>query len=566
MQQQIESSNQSVNSCQHIKKILLIILDGFGIRENPEFNAIAAANMLNWNYYTTKYAFGTLDASGLSVGLPSGQFGNSEVGHLNIGAGRVVMQDITRINDSIVSGEFYKNPALLRVLDTTTSGTVHIMGLLSDGGVHAHIEHIIALIKFFSSESVKGDLADSNQVRDDQVINKGNAIKQIFLHIFLDGRDTPPKSAVIFLAHLENVLKQYPVAKIATLGGRYYAMDRDRRYDRIQLAYDAIVGGGVAHDSDSSIYDVDTRDGETHVIHTAPLANSAIEVINESYAHGITDEFIKPHVIDGYTGFKDGDSVIFANFRSDRATQLTDAISGECFEQFKRFRVKLANFVTMTQYDAKFSAIPVFSPNTVYNTLGEYIAGLGYSQLRIAETEKYPHITYFFNGGKKEPYLNEERILISSPRDVATYDLKPEMSLPEVTDKLVAAIALDKYELIVTNFANCDMVGHSGDLAATTKAVEAVDIALGRCIKSMLDIGGEVLVIADHGNCEEMFDIKSHQVHTQHTTNPVPCLYIGRPATIKSHGTLQDVAPTLLAMAGLPKPAEMTGKSVINLV
>lgn len=522
----------------NIKKILLIILDGFGIRQKPEFNAIAAAKTPNWDYYTTKYAFGTLDASGIAVGLPSGQFGNSEVGHLNIGAGRVVCQDITRIDNAIANGEFYTNTVLQRVADTTKSGTVHIMGLLSDGGVHAHINHIIALIKLFSN---------------------ANTIKEVLLHVFLDGRDTPPKSALIFLAQLETIIKDNPKAKIATVSGRYYAMDRDRRYDRIKLAYDAIVFGCSLQNNTSML-----------------MANSATEVINEAYTHNETDEFIKPHVIGNYMGFKDGDSVIFANFRSDRAIQLTDAIICENFNHFARAKVKLANFVTMTQYDARFAVATVFPPTQIHNTLGEYIASLGYSQLRIAETEKYPHITYFFNGGQKQPFLNEERILIDSPRDVATYDEKPEMSLPEVTDKLVAAILENKYELIVTNFANADMVGHSGNFNAAVKAVEAVDVALGRCIKAMQDIGGEVLIIADHGNCEEMFDSKSNQVHTQHTTNLVPCVYIGRPAAIKSNrilssgtlsnGTLQDVAPTLLAMAGLPKPREMTGESVINFI
>ncbi len=504
------------------KKVLLIILDGFGLRENKDYNAIANAVMPNWDYYTKKYAFGAIDASATAVGLPPLQFGNSEVGHLNIGAGRIVQQDITRIDEAIANGSFYTNSVFINALKKTTTGNIHILGLLSDGGVHSHINHILALIKLASDD-----------------IN----IKKVWLHIFLDGRDTPPQSATKYIEELQDYIMQFSKVQIATVSGRYYAMDRDKRYDRLQLAYSAIVLG-------KSTY----------------TAQGILLALTDEYNAQINDEFVRPYVIDGYRGFNNGDSIIFANFRSDRAIQLTDAIISKEFDHFERSPIQLANFVTMTNYDNRFNVAVAFPPNTINNTLGEYIAKLGLHQLRIAETEIYPHITFFFNGGRKEPYQNEERILIDSPRDVATYDLKPQMSLPEVSNKLVDAINSNKYDFIITNFANGDMVGHSGNLAAAIKAVEAVDEALGKVVKAMQDNGGEVLVIADHGNCEEMFDYEAKQPHTQHTTNFVPCLYIGKPAKIIAGGALKDVAPTLLAMSGLEKPQEMTGHSLIEFI
>ena len=503
-----------------IKKALLIILDGFGIRDNSDNNAINQANMPNWQYFTNNYAFGALDASSEAVGLPGGQFGNSEVGHLNIGAGRVVMQDITRIDNSIEDKSFFKNPVLMDALDNTISNTVHIMGLLSDGGVHSHISHILALIK----------LASFNP-----------KIHKIWLHLFLDGRDTPPQSAIKYLENIcKNIALESNVA-IATIAGRYYAMDRDKRYDRIEYAYNAIIRG----QSDNNGTDV-------------------LDIVKQSYQTGINDEFVKPCVLNGYTGVNDGDSIIFANFRSDRAIQLTDAIINPEFTHFMHKKLKLSAFVTMTSYDPVFNLPVAFSPNIVTNPLGEYLSSLGLKQLRIAETEKYPHVTYFFNGGIKRPSFGEDWILVDSPRDVATYDQKPEMSLPEVTTKLLKAIASEKYDVIITNFANGDMVGHSGNLNAAIKAVEAIDIALGKIVPEMLKHDGEILIIADHGNCEEMFDYVSNQPHTQHTTNLVPCLYIGRNATIKSGGALKDVAPTILNICGLSKPIEMTGNSLIE--
>jgi 2,3-bisphosphoglycerate-independent phosphoglycerate mutase len=502
------------------KKILLIILDGFGLRSESEFNAVANAKTPNLDFYKQNFGFCAIDASGTAVGLPNNQFGNSEVGHLNIGAGRIVKQDITRIDAAIANGELAKNSTLNNMLATTSSKTLHIMGLLSDGGVHAHIKHIFALI---------------------QIANQSPSIDTIWLHVFLDGRDTPPKSAINYLDQLNTLLNDCKKARIATISGRYYAMDRDNRYNRIQLAYDAIVS------AKSEI-----------------TAANAITAVENSYAIEELDEFVKPCIIAGYCGMNNGDSVIFANFRSDRAIELTNAITNSSFSEFSRKPLSLSNYVTMTEYDPKFHLTPLFPAIQVINTLGEYIANQGLTQLRIAETEKYPHVTYFFNGGRKEPFINEKRILINSPRDVKTYDLKPEMSLPEVSQELVAAIKQNCFDFIITNFANCDMVGHSGDFLATVKAVEAVDTAVGKCVSAMQQNGGEVLIIADHGNCEQMFDVAVNQPHTQHTTNLVPCLYIGRPASMISGGSLQDVAPTLLTMAGLAIPPEMTGKCLIK--
>lgn len=507
-------------------KVLLIILDGFGLRADKDYNAIANANTPNWDYFIKNYAFGRLNASAAAVGLPNGQFGNSEVGHMNIGAGRIVEQDITRIDSACEDGTFYTNPAFVETLNSTQSGVLHILGLLSDGGVHSHIQHILSLIK----------LTQTNL-----------AIKQVWLHLFLDGRDTPPKSALTYLKILQDFIALFPTVKIATISGRYYAMDRDKRYDRVELAYNAIIRAR----SDFKL-------------------NKAEDVITEEYTRGVTDEFVRPYVIGDFSGVHDGDSIIFANFRSDRAIQLTDAIVNTDFDGFITVAVKLSNFVTMTDYgliNQNGISIKVAFPKvSLTNTLGEYISNLGLHQLRIAETEKYPHVTFFLNGGVKEIYPNEERILINSPKDVATYDLKPEMSLPEVTNKLVEAIDSQKYDFIITNFANADMVGHSGNLAAAIAAVEAIDIALGKVVNKMIALGGEVLIVADHGNCEEMFDYVTKQMHTQHTTNLVPCLYIGRHATIADNGALKDVAPTLLAVSGIAIPPEMTGQNLVKFI
>ncbi|MBX9597962.1 MAG: 2,3-bisphosphoglycerate-independent phosphoglycerate mutase [Burkholderiales bacterium] len=502
-----------------MKKALLVILDGFGMRKDDDFNAVAGANKPNLSNYIKSYAFGKIEASEQAVGLPKGQFGNSEVGHLNLGAGRVVRQDITKIDYEIETGDFYKNEALNSALAKSTSGTVHILGLLSDGGVHSHQNHIYELIKLASQ-------ADN--------------IQHINLHMFLDGRDTPPQSALAFIRQLEDVIKSYPKAKIVSIAGRYYAMDRDKRWDRLELAYKALVNA----DADTSF--------------ATPSA-----AISAAYAEQITDEFVKPAIFNNYSGIKSGDSMIFANFRSDRAVQLTDAFIGKDFNGFPHHDLGLAAFVTMTRYNDKLDCLVAYPPTAITNTLGEYISNLGLKQLRIAETEKYPHITYFFNGGEQQPFANETRILINSPKEVATYDLKPEMSLPEVANKLVDAINSNEYDLIITNFANGDMVGHTGNYNASIKAVEALDLYLGKVVEAMKAQGGEVLIVADHGNCEEMFDYKSNQPHTQHTTNLVPCIYIGREASIREGGALKDVAPSLLAMMGLTQPLDMTGQNLI---
>lgn len=502
-----------------MKKVLLIIMDGFGIRDDKDFNSVANASTPNLDGYMAKYAFGQINASEEFVGLPKGQFGNSEVGHLNLGAGRVVRQDISKIDYDISIGNFQQNIAFETAFQSTPTGDVHIMGLLSDGGVHSHQTHIFELIK---------------------LANKSDSVRKIWIHAFLDGRDTPPQSALKYVSALEDVVYNNPKAKIATISGRYYAMDRDKRWDRVELAYDAIAlaKGNLSHDIPK-------------------------EAIKASYENGINDEFFKPAVFNNYAGIRLGDSVIFANFRSDRAVQLTQVLTDSEFNGFKREFIKLSNMVTMTKYNDKINSLIAYPPVKINNTLGEYLSSQGLKQLRIAETEKYPHVTYFFNGGEQGPFVNEDRILIDSPKDVATYDLKPEMSLPLVSEKIVDAIKLGQYDIIITNFANGDMVGHSGNFEASTKAVEALDKYVGIVVDAMLQSGGEVLIVADHGNCEEMFDYESGQPHTQHTTNLVPCIYIGKNASIRSGGALEDVAPTLLTMMGVDIPNEMTGRSLI---
>lgn len=505
-----------------MKKVLLVILDGFGIRHNDDFNAVNGANKPNLLKYMQNNAFGTINASEEFVGLPKGQFGNSEVGHLNLGAGRIIRQDITKIDYEIETGDFYKNPAFLTAFEKAASGNLHILGLLSDGGVHSHQTHIEELVKLAS--------------KDGRVTN-------IWLHLFLDGRDTPPQSAERFILRLERYLINYPKAKIATICGRYYAMDRDKRWDRVELAYNALA---------FAIGDA---------THSSPVA-----ALLASYSQGVNDEFVKPAIFNNYLGIKADDAIIFANFRADRAIQLTDAFVNKDFNQFKCMGAKLGAYVSMTRYSDKFDCLVAYPPVAIKNTLGEYISSLGYKQLRIAETEKYPHVTYFFNGGAQEPFIGEDRILVDSPKEVATYDLKPEMSLPQLAEKLVAAIESEQYQLIISNFANGDMVGHTGNYAASVSAVEALDKYLGEVVDAMLKQGGEILVVADHGNCEEMFDYDSNQPHTQHTTNLVPCIYIGRNAKIREGGALQDVAPTLLAMMGVAKPSEMTGESLVEFI
>lgn len=503
-----------------MKKVLLIILDGFGIRAENDYNSVKSANTPNLNKFMKNFASGAINASEEYVGLPKGQFGNSEVGHLNLGAGRIVRQDITKIDYAIETGDFYNNSAFLTAFLDTPTGDVHIMGLLSDGGVHSHQNHIFELIK---------------------LANQQTNVRKIWVHAFLDGRDTPPQSALKYISDLEKILYANPKAQLATISGRYYAMDRDNRWDRVVLAYNAIV----------------FADGVSNYV-------SPEEAIQSSYVTGVNDEFVKPTIFNGYAGMRSGDSVVFANFRADRAIQITTAITDSSFGEFSRANINLASFVTMTRYNDKINSVVAYPPVSIQNTLGEYLATLGLTQLRIAETEKYPHVTYFFNGGAQQAFAGEERILVDSPKEVATYDLKPEMSLPLVADKMLDAIKSNKYDVIISNFANGDMVGHTGNYDASIAAVEALDKYVGIVVDAMIAGGGEVLIVADHGNCEEMYDYVSHQPHTQHTTNVVPCIYIGRQASIRDGGALQDVAPTLLAMMDIAQPNEMTGKSLIN--
>jgi len=510
----------------NVTPVLLLILDGFGYREDPDNNAILAARKPNWDRLWHDYPHTLINASEKFVGLPSRQMGNSEVGHLNIGAGRVVYQDLSRVDVDIEDGRFYTNPALSKAvaLARQNGSALHIMGLLSPGGVHSHENHIFAMLEMAAR----------------------NGLKKVYLHAFLDGRDTPPKSATQSLQLLQEKCAALGVGQIASIVGRFYAMDRDNRWERVQPAYELLTRGRAEY-----------------------AATNALAGLESAYARGESDEFVKPTAIiqNGAqaVSMQDGDVVIFMNFRADRAREITRALTDESFNGFTRTYVpKLAGFVTLSRYGEDFLFPCAYTQEPIHNGFGEYISNLGLKQLRIAETEKYAHVTYFFNGGREQPYPGEERILVPSPR-VATYDLKPEMSAFEVTDKLEAAILSRQYQAIICNYANGDMVGHSGNMAAATLAIEALDICIGRTVKAMRSIGGEVVITADHGNAEQMLDRVTHQAHTAHTLNPVPFLYIGRKAKLNDGGSLRDLAPTLLAMMGLPKPAEMTGHSLIQI-
>ncbi len=508
-----------------ITPVILLILDGFGYREDSKDNAIALAQTPNLDTLKKNFPNTLINASEHFVGLPDGQMGNSEVGHLNIGAGRIVFQDFERINNSISSGEFFQHPELCKALQTLKARdkALHIFGLLSDGGVHSHQDHIHAMLDFAAKEK----------------------LTKVYVHAFLDGRDTPPKSAAPYIDKLEAHIKKIGVGKIASISGRFYGMDRDKRWERVEAAY-TMVTEGVGEFMD----------------------DSAAKALQDAYARGETDEFVKCTVIrdphDAPIKLEDGDCVVFMNFRSDRARQITHALLAEDFDGFhRRHAPKLSGYFTLTQYDKKeVKAVPIFAPYTVKNTFGEHMQNLGLTQLRIAETEKYPHVTFFFNGGEEKVFEGEDRILVPSPK-VETYDLQPEMSAPEVTEKLVEAILSNKYNAIICNFANCDMVGHTGNLQAAIKAVETLDASVGRVVSAMQSIGGEVIITADHGNAEMMVDYANHQPHTQHTTNLVPMIYIGRPAKLANTGALSDLAPTLLHMMGVPQPNEMTGRSLI---
>lgn len=467
-----------------------------------------------------------LSASGLAVGLPEGQMGNSEVGHLNIGAGRVVYQELTRITKSIEDGDFYENPELNEAIESAkvNDTAIHLMGLVSDGGVHSHLDHLVALVDMTKKKGLN---------------------KKVYIHCFLDGRDTPPTSGLHYIEVLEEKIGQLGVGQIATVSGRYYAMDRDNRWERVKLAYDAMVNS------------------------VGKKAKSAVEAVKESYSEQVHDEFVLPTVI--YNGqhpvgaIGEKDSVIFFNFRPDRARQITRALTDEEFEGFERENAyKKLHFATMTQYDTTLDNVHVaFKPQTIDNTLGETISNKALKQLRIAETEKYAHVTYFFNGGVEREYEGEDRALISSPK-VATYDLKPEMSAYEVTQKAIKAIEEKDYSLVVLNFANCDMVGHTGVFDAAVKAVEAVDECLGKVLEAIKAKGGCALITADHGNAEQMVDPENGESFTAHTTNPVKCILTGaKGVTSIKDGKLADIAPTILQLLNIDKPAEMTGESLI---
>ncbi|KEH89323.1 phosphoglyceromutase [Clostridium novyi A str. 4540] len=508
------------------KPVMLAILDGLGLSDHKDGNAFSLAKKPNLDKIFKEYPHIVLGASGLSVGLPDGQMGNSEVGHLNIGAGRIVYQALTRITKSIEDGDIFKNEALLKAIDNAKNNdsAIHFMGLLSDGGVHSHIDHLKGLIDFAAKSGVK----------------------KVYVHAFLDGRDTAPKSALTYIEDLEKHMAEVGVGSIATVSGRYYAMDRDKRWERIELAYNAMVLGK----------------GE--------VATSPKEAVERSYHDNKTDEFVLPTVIekDGkpVATIKSNDSVVFFNFRPDRARQITRAINDKEFDGFKRETLNLV-FVTMTEYDSTIEGVEVaFKPESYVNTLGEYVSKQGKKQLRIAETEKYAHVTFFFNGGVEEPNQNEYRALIPSPK-VATYDLKPEMSAYEVTDEVLKRIDSDEYDMIILNYANPDMVGHTGVIDAAVKAVETVDECLGKVMDKILEKNGALFITADHGNCEQMIDYSTGNPMTAHTTNLVPFAYIANDAKekeLREEGILADIAPTMLQSMGLEVPKEMTGKSLFK--
>lgn len=500
--------------------VLLMILDGWGLAPASAGNAAAMANTPNLDKYFAEYPHTTLQASGKFVGLPEGQIGNSEVGHLNIGAGRIIYQNLTRITKAIEDGDFFTNPVLCDVMAKTKANdsSLHLMGLVSDGGVHSHLTHLLALVK----------------------MAKEQGLKNIYIHAFLDGRDVGPKTAAGYLKQLQQALKEIGAGRIATVSGRYYPMDRDKRWERVERGYRAIVLG------------------------EGKLAADPVAAVEESYAAGVTDEFVEPIVIEGVDGrVKAGDGVVFFNFRPDRARQLTRALNDKEFPYFERPVSALpVNFVCMTQYDATIDAPVAYPPETYADTLGQLLADKGIHQLRIAETEKYAHVTFFFNGGVEEPNKNEERILIASPK-VATYDLQPEMSAEEVTQALLAELDKDKFDVIILNFANPDMVGHTGVLTAAIKAMEKVDECVGRIVSKVQSLGGSICITADHGNLEHMVEADG-QPNTAHTTNVVPFILISDKQYKLHSGILADIAPTMLELLNLEKPALMTGSSLIE--
>ena len=507
------------------KPVVLMVLDGYGLNDRTEGNAIALANTPVMDKLMKECPFVKGQASGLAVGLPDGQMGNSEVGHMNIGAGRIIYQDLTRITKAIEDGDFFENKALLAAMDNCkkNDSDLHLWGLLSDGGVHSHITHLYGLLE----------------------MAKKQGLSKVYVHAFLDGRDTPPASGKEFIEELEKKMKEIGVGKIASLSGRYYAMDRDNNWDRVQKAYDSLTKGeGVQ-------------------------AEDAVKAMEDSYAKDVTDEFVLPTVITEngkpVSVVKENDSVIFFNFRPDRAREMTRAFCDDKFTGFDRPFIK-TTFVCFKDYDETIpNKLIAFEKEHIVNTFGEYLAKCGKTQLRLAETEKYAHVTFFFNGGEEKQYKGEDRILVPSPK-VETYDLKPEMSAYEVTDKVLEAIKSDKYDAIILNYANTDMVGHTGSLVAAIKAVEAVDECVGKVVKLVEEKDGNMLITADHGNAEQMVDYKTGEPHTAHTTNPVPLILVtsNKNLKLKSGGKLADLAPTMLDLMNLKKPEEMTGISLLD--
>lgn len=508
------------------KPLAFIILDGWGYNPKTEYNAIANANTPQWDKLIANYPNRLISGSGVDVGLPDGQMGNSEVGHMHLGAGRIIAQDFTRISDAVEDQTFFSNPTFLQAFKVAQAknSRVHIMGLLSPGGVHSHEQHLFALLK----------LAEQQQC------------PEVLVHAFLDGRDCPPRSAQPSLEKLQQCCQQHQHQRIASISGRYYAMDRDQRWARTQQVYDTLTTGKAAF-----------------------TADSALEALTQAYNRDENDEFVQPTLIGEPVAIADDDVVIFFNFRADRARQLTRAFI-ESTQQFTGFtrqsHPQIAEFISMTEYAADLPTHVAFPPQPLNNVLGEVIANHQLKQFRIAETEKYAHVTFFFNGGREQPFPGEERALIASPRDVDTYDQKPEMSAFEVTDKLVAAIESQQFDFFLCNFANPDMVGHTGNIDATIKAVEVIDTCIGRIIAALDKVGGECLITSDHGNAEMMFDPETQQAHTAHTNLPVPLVYYGRAAKFdEAPANLADLAPTILQLMGINIPREMTGRVLLTV-
>lgn len=503
------------------KPLVLLIMDGWGYRPNMPDNAVANANTPVLDQLCKDYANDLISASGMDVGLPDGQMGNSEVGHTNIGAGRTVYQNLTKVTKSISDGDFFENEAFVTAIDKAVAANkaVHIMGLASPGGVHSHDEHILAAIELAAKRGAK----------------------EILVHAFLDGRDTPPRSAAGTLAKFEEKYAQLGKGRTATLVGRYYSLDRDSRWERVEEAYNLLTEAKSAFTAD------------------CPLVG-----LEDAYARNENDEFVKATVIGEKAPIEDGDAVLFLNFRADRAREITYAFTDENFDGFKRTKTPNISFVTLTQYAANITAPAAYPSESLSNTLGEWLSDHGKTQLRISETEKYAHVTFFFNGGVEDEFKGEKRTLIKSPA-VATYDLQPEMSSAELTEKLVAAIKSTEFDVIICNYPNGDMVGHTGIYEAAVKACEAVDSCVGEVVAALKEVGGECLITADHGNAEQMIDPDTGGVHTAHTNLPVPFIYVGREATMEKNGRLCDIAPTMLTLMGMEIPKEMTGNPLVTL-